>query len=271
MKIVSESKSECPRIPPKMKIVTESKSECPRIPPKNENCHRVQIQVSQNTPPNPNFQLFFLSPNPKVPECPPQNPNFQLFSLVQIQRSQNTPPNPNFQLFFLSPNPRVPEYPPYENCQRVQIQASQNTPPMKIVRESKSECPRIAPPKSKLPTFFPKSKSECPRIPPPPNWNLAISWHFEYFQFWHRSTPPPIGLESGRSYVETNLYRPLIPLVFTIDLISPTGCWWRITANTSPTCRSAAWWTRTSSRCRRHGTEWRYTASGRHRREPEAA
>ena len=102
-------------------------------------------------------------------------------------------------------------------------------PPMKIVRESKSECPRIPPPpKSKLPTFFPKSKSEGPRIPPnencqrvqiqrsqntppkwklsespnpsvpqyplpppPTNWNLAISWHFEYFQFWHNTPFPP--------------------------------------------------------------------------------
>ena len=35
---------------PKMKIVTESKSESFRIPPQNENCQRVQVRESQNTP-----------------------------------------------------------------------------------------------------------------------------------------------------------------------------------------------------------------------------
>ena len=34
--------------------------------------------------------------------------------------------------------------------------------------------------------------------PPPKNWNLAISWHFEYFQFWHPTTPPNWNL--GRSW-----------------------------------------------------------------------
>ena len=68
MKIVRESKSECPRIPPQMKIVRESKSEGPRIPP----------------PPNPNFQLFFLSPNPRVPEYPPQaeKPGDRMWRLI---------------------------------------------------------------------------------------------------------------------------------------------------------------------------------------------
>ena len=53
--------------------------------------------------------------------------------------------------------------------------------------------------------------------PPQKNSNLAISWHFEYFQFWHPTAQPPPppqkGLQSGRSYVETNLYPPWIPLV----------------------------------------------------------
>ena len=34
-----------------------------------------------------------------------------------------------------------------------------------------------------------KVYSEIP--PPPKNWNLVISWHFEYFQFWHPTPPPP--------------------------------------------------------------------------------
>ena len=140
MKIVRESKSECPRIPPQMKIVRESKSKCPRIPPQNKNCQRVQIRVSQNTP----QMKIVRDSKSECPRIPPQNENCQRF---QIRVSQNTPPkNPNFQLSFLSPNLRVIEYPP---------------PPTK---------------KSKLPTFLPKSKSEGSRIAPLQNWKTGRSY-----------------------------------------------------------------------------------------------
>ena len=64
-----------PEYPTKMKIVRESKSECPRIPRPNENCQRVQIWVSQNTP--------------------SQNENCQR---VQIRMSQNPPPQKSEKL-----------------------------------------------------------------------------------------------------------------------------------------------------------------------------
>ena len=52
---------------------------------------------------NPNFQIFFLSPNPKLQITPPhhKNPNFQIFSLSPNPKLQITPPTqkskfPNF-------------------------------------------------------------------------------------------------------------------------------------------------------------------------------
>ena len=71
-----------PEYPPKMKIVRESKSECPRIPP-NENCQRVQIRVSQNTPPNENCQ----SPNPSVSEYPPKSEKLQISNFRIVLQS----------------------------------------------------------------------------------------------------------------------------------------------------------------------------------------
>ena len=41
---------------------------------------------------------------------------------------------------------------------------------------------------------WPKFTLEYPP-PPPENWNLAISWHFEYFQFWHPTPCPPPKLK----------------------------------------------------------------------------
>ena len=47
---------------------------------------------------------------------------------------------------------------------------------------------------------------------PPPNGKLQI-WDDQSLL---QNTPPPNGLESGRSYVETNLYPPWIPLVVSV-------------------------------------------------------
>ena len=43
--------------------------------------------------------------------------------------------------------------------------------------------------------------------PPPENWNLAISWHFEYFKFWHPTQPPPdFKLIPTRVYYSANWF-----------------------------------------------------------------
>ena len=53
-------------------------------------------------PKNPNFQIFFLSPNPKLQITPPTPPH---------------PKNPNFQIFSLSPNPKLQITPPFPKIQ----------------------------------------------------------------------------------------------------------------------------------------------------------
>ena len=76
-----------------------------RIPPlKNENCQRVQIQVSPEYPPPPQWKLS-ESPNPSVPEYPP--PPMKIVR-VQIWVSRNPPP-PHFQL---TPDLRWPKFTP---------------------------------------------------------------------------------------------------------------------------------------------------------------
>ena len=203
-------------------------------PPPNENCQRVQIREFQNTPPkwklpessNPRVSEYppqwklsespsprvseYLLPKWKLSESPNQRvseyprPKWKLSESPKLRVSEYPPPQWKLSE---SPNLRVSEYPPKmkivrvqiqefqntptpnENCQRVQIREFQNTPPMKIVRESKSESFRI-PPQMKIVI---ESKSESFRIPPsPPNW--------KNFRFQTSEV-----LQSGRSYVETNL------------------------------------------------------------------
>ena len=113
MKIVRESKSESFRIPPQMKIVRESKSKSFRIPPQkwklsespnprvleyppNENCHRVQIWVSEYLPPIENFTFLSwvqISCSPEYP--PPQLKTLVFFPKFKFHVPQNTPPPQN--------------------------------------------------------------------------------------------------------------------------------------------------------------------------------
>ena len=81
-------------------------------------------------PPHPNFQLFSLSPNPKLQNTPPiQISNF--FPEIQIQ-SYRIPPS-KFPTFFPKSKSEVTEYPPNPNLQlfpEVQIR-SYRIPPQK--------------------------------------------------------------------------------------------------------------------------------------------
>ena len=97
------------------------------------------------------------------------------------------------------------EYPPPWKLSESPSPSTEYPPKMKIVRESKSKY-RIPPPPMKI---VRESKSKY-RIPPP-NENC------QRVQVWVQNTPPPpksgklqisnfrIVLQSGRSYVETNL------------------------------------------------------------------
>ena len=46
-------------------------------------------------------------------------------------------------------------------------------------------------------------------LPPPPNWDLPISWHFEYFQFWH---PTPTPKMKNFRFEITKVYSGIAPL-----------------------------------------------------------
>ena len=108
------------------------------------------------------------SPNLRVSETPPPNENCQR---VQIWEFQNTPPNENcwrVQIW------EFQNTPPNENCQRVQIREFQNTPP-----PQNENCQRV-------------QIWEFQNTPSPKSEKLQIS-NFR------------IVLQSGRSYVETNL------------------------------------------------------------------
>ena len=125
-------------------------------PHQNENCQRVQIQVSQNTPPKMKIVRGSKSEGPRIP--PPKS---KLPTSFPKSKSKGPrippPPNPNFQLLFLSPNPKVPEYPPPHPKSKLPT----------FFPKSKSEGPRI-PPQIQTSNFFPKSKSEVTEYPPPP-------------------------------------------------------------------------------------------------------
>ena len=77
--------------------------------------------------------------------------------------------------------------------------------------------PEYTPPKMK--NFRFEMTKVYSGIPLPPNEKLQI-WDDQSL-LRNTPPPPPEGLESGRSYVETNLYPPWIPLV---ELVTPKLC-----------------------------------------------
>ena len=79
----------------------------------------------------------------------------------------------------------------------------------------------ITPPTQKMENFrFEMTKVYSavppPPTPPPPKMkNFRFEMTKVYSARLPPLPPPPDGLQSGRSYVETNLYRPWIPLVLS--------------------------------------------------------
>ena len=78
--------------------------------------------------------------------------------------------------------------------------------------------------KAPPPPFRKTSDLRCPKFtpeyPPPPFWKTSdLRWPKFTLEYPPPSHPPPhpvVVLQSGRSYVETNLYPPWIPLVFLL-------------------------------------------------------
>ena len=112
---------------------------------------------------------------------------------------------------------RIPP-PPNENCQSPNLRVSEYPPPTKIVRESKSESFRIPPQNENYQRVqirvseYPPPNENYQRVQirvseyPPPNGNCQRVQIREF-----QNTPHPnrknfrIVLQSGRSYVETNM------------------------------------------------------------------
>ena len=121
--------TEYPPPPKKMKIVRESKSECPRIPPQCKLSEIPNPRVSEYPPKivrDSKSESFRIAPQWKLSESKSES------GKLSESKSESFRIPPQWKLSG-SPNPRVSEYPPK----------------MKIVRESKSESFRIPlPPKS---------------------------------------------------------------------------------------------------------------------------
>ena len=139
-----------------------------KAPPPNE---KLQIWDDQsllrNIPPNEKFQIW--DDQSLLQNTPPQMKNFR-FEMTKIY-SKILPPQ--WKTSDLRWPKFTPKYPPKMKNFRFEM--------TKVYSE-------IRPPQWKTSDLrWPKFTSKYP--PPPENWNLAISWHFEYFHFWVQSTP----------------------------------------------------------------------------------
>ena len=121
---------------------------------------------------------------------------------------QRAPPSPmeNFRLQVTKVYSEIPP-PPHGKIQIWDDQSLlQNTPPQR--KTSDLRWPKFTP---KYPPKWKTSDLRWPKFtlkyPPTPNGKLQI-WDDQSLL---RNTPSLVGLESGRSYVEPNLYPPWIP------------------------------------------------------------
>ena len=162
------------------------------IPPPNEKLQISDDQgLLQNTPPPPQWKTSDLRWPKFTPEYPPSMKNFR-FQMTKVY-SRISPP-PKWKTSDFRWPKFTPEYPPPN--EKLQIWDDQsllwNAPPWKT---------------SDL--RWPKFTPEYPPPHPPPKWKTSdLRWP----TFTPEFPPPP--LESGRLYVETNLYPPWIPLVY---------------------------------------------------------
>ena len=187
----------------------------------------------------PKFTLKYPPPNPKwktsdlrwpkfTPKYPPMK-NFR-FGMTKVYSKIPPPPTKNFRFEMTKVYSEIP--PPQIPNEKLQIWDDQsllrNTPQWKTSDLRWLKFTPKYPPKMKNFRFeMTKVYSEIPpqneklqiwddqsllrNTPSPPNEKLQI-WDDQSLL---RNTPPPSqkGLQSGRLYVETNLYPPWIPLV----------------------------------------------------------
>ena len=218
--------------PLKMKNLAKVYSGIPPFP-KMKNFRFEMTKVYSGIPPKmKNFRFEMTKVYSRIA---PKNEKLQIWDDQSLL--QNTPPSkwktsdlrwPNFTL----------EYPPPQN-EKLQIWDDQsllwNTPlpKMKNFRFEMTKLYSGIPP-HKMKNFRFEMTKLYSRIPPPPKWKTSdLRWpkftpeyipqmknfRFEMTKVYSRIPQyTPVGLRSWRSYVETNLYPPWIPLVlFSVE------------------------------------------------------
>ena len=110
---------------------------------------------------------------------------------------QNTPPPPKMKNFRFEMTKVYSRIPPSPQNEKLQIWDDQsllrNTQPPPPPHQWKTSDLR-----------WPKFTPKYPTPPPPHQWKTSdLRW--PKFKVYSRIPPSPVGLESGRSYVETNL------------------------------------------------------------------
>ena len=167
----------------------------PKYPPPK---WKLQIWDDQSLakypPPVKNFWFEMTKVYSEIPPPPPKK--LQIWDDQSLL--QNTsPPNDNFRFEMTKVYSKIP--PP-------QWKTSDLRWPKFTLK--------YPPPPPQMKNFRFEMTKVYSEIPPPPNEKLQI-WDDQSL-LWN-TPPPPKGLQSGRSYVETNLYPPWIPLVVSID------------------------------------------------------
>ena len=132
------------------------------------------------------------------------------FSRSPFLEFQTRKPPPNWKTSDLRWPKFTLEYPPQTEKLQIWDDQSllQNTPPPNW-KTSDLRWPKFTPEyPPKLKNFRFEMTKVYSGIPP-----QLKKFRFEMTKVCSGIPPPPIGLQSGRSYVETNLYAPWIPLV----------------------------------------------------------
>ena len=139
---------------------------------------------------------------------PPSNWKLQIWDDQSLLR--NSPQMKNFRFKMTKIYSGIP--PPMKNFRFEMTKVYSWIPPpqMKNFRFEMTKVYSGIPPQ-KWKTSDLRWPKFTPEYPPPPPQNEKLQIWEDQSLLWN--TPPPIGLESGRSYVETNLYPPWIPLV----------------------------------------------------------
>ena len=146
---------------------------------------------------------------------PPPHEKLQIWDDQSLL--QNTPPMKNFRFEMTKVNWNPPP-PPMKNFRFEMTKFYSRIPPSPKMKNFRFEMTKVysgIPPSPKMKNFRFEMTKVYSGIPPQ-NEKLQI-WDDQSLL---QNTPPPIGLQSWRWYVETNLHPPWIPLVSLLHIFA---------------------------------------------------